>query len=692
MATQVGEASVALKFDTKGAAARLKAETQSTLASTEKAFSSWTVTIGDIAAKAFEKVATFAKEGIEGGIRRFDTINRFPKVLKSIGFSAEDAAKAIKDIEQYVQGLPTAMDDAANAVQRIAQKTGDLNGAVITYKAMNNAMLSGGANIERQQQAMEQWIQAVNRGRFEGVEWKDLQETMPGVLNTAAKEMLGQKASAENLRDALSSGKISMEDFLDEIEKLNTEGADAFEPLEKQARTASEGVSTSLTTIKQQVEVVWKKVLDAIGSENIQKILGNIRQKVIEFGDLLVKLIEWVKENWPAIKAVLQGIWEWISTRIVPVVVGFVGWVIETWPKIIAALQAVATWIQDNIFPIIQALIAWVQENVVPTVQRIFEMVGPIIQKIITFIGDVWTTVCTVVNALMPVIQPVVAGIIGFVGGAVMLIIGLIEMIVNFISGALDVAIWTWENIISPIVEFVSGVISAIIGSVVWLYTTIQNIVGAIAAFWGATFNAIKDFVGSAINAIVSFVTGIPGRISSAVNDVKNFFIDAFNAVKDFIKGVVDSIVEFIMSIPSRIAGIGGEIANSIMSGIGDLGGQIGGAISSGVSSAVSGLGGAVQGALSAIGLASGGYVKATPGGTLAVIGEGGEDEFVIPRSKMIDILSGVATSPLPELKADNMRVDGGGIVVYNTYEINNELDADDIGRRINNSIRLATI
>jgi hypothetical protein len=38
---------------------------------------------------------------------------------------------------------------------------------------------------------------------------------------------------------------------------------------------------------------------------------------------------------------------------------------------------------------------------------------------------------------------------------------------------------------------------------------------------------------------------------------------------------------------------------------------------------------------LKAMGLAEGGYVPATPGGRLAIIGEGGEGEYVVPESKM---------------------------------------------------------
>ena len=659
MATQVGEASVALKFDTKGAAASLKSETQSALASAGKSFSAWVVAHGNIAARAFEKVASIMVDSLQGGITRFDTINRFPKVMEAIGYSADDAAEAVQNVWQYVQGLPTPFNEALSAVQRLASSTDSLEEATKVYKAMNNALLSGGADINRQSQVMTQWLQAVSRGKFVGQEWNDMMEVMPGVMNAATKDLLGSKAGAEQLRDALSSGKITMSAFLDEIIKLNDKGSDSFAALNEQAKVNTEGISTKLTTMRQSIENIWMHVMEAIGSDNIQAVLSAIEDGIDAFGDALVNLVNWVKESWVVVQPILQKVWEWISTYILPAIQGAVFWIIA---------------------------------NVAPMAQQVFEAVGPVIEKIMVLIDEIVPVVRGVVEQLAPILEPALQFVGALISGTINSIIMLVMGLINLISAALDAAIWAWENIISPIVAFVSAVIDLIVGFVTGSPDRVNGAIERIKALFINAFNAAKDWVGARVSDIVNFVTSIPGKVAGKINEIKDKFVDAFNQAKDFIKGVVDSIVEFIMSIPSRIAGIGGEIAGSIMSGLGDIGGQIGGAISSGVSSAVSGLGGAVQGALSAIGLASGGYVKATPGGTLAVIGEGGEDEFVIPRSKMIDILSGVATSPLPELKADNMRVDGGGIVVYNTYEINNELDADDIGRRINNSIRLATI
>lgn len=732
MATQVGEASVKLKFDAKGAASEAKSETSNQISQLRKAIqkesarrqkvaenetratekmleasqsrvSAWSIAAGNIISNTFTKVASVVKDGISGGIERFDTLQRFPKVLQSIGFSAGDATKAISQIRDYVQGLPTALDDAANYTQRLAQKTGNLDSAVRTYKAMNNAMLSGGASIERQSQAMEQWIQAVSRGKFEGVEWKDLQETMPGVINAAAKELLGQSASAENLRDAMSSGKISMQDFLDEIDKLNTEGADGFAPLSEQARTASEGIGTSLTIIKQRIENVWANVLAVIG-DDLQKLLNKIGEFVTKAGNKLVDLVNWAKENKDWLLPLASGVATFVAAfaavgKAITIVKGLTtafaaltspiglitvgvaaaaALIVMNWDKIEPILRSVWEWIEVNILPAIQSAIAWVSANVAPVVSAIFSHIQPIMQNIISLVQAVWKTIMTVVDNLMPIIQPVLSVIISVVKSTISNIVSTVGLLVSIIDGILSAAVWTWENIISPIISFVSSVVSKIISTMAAMKARVDSIIGSIRDFFGTAFAAIKAVVSNVISAIIGVVTGVPGRVRGSIDNIKSIFSNAFESAKQVVSNAVEQIISFVTSIPSRI---------------GDIGGAIGSKISSGVGGAIEGVKNAIGGLLSNIpGLATGGYVHATPGGTLAVIGEGGEDEFVIPRSQMIDILTGVATAPLPELKAENMRVDTGGVTIYNTFKVNNALDADDIGRRINNSIRLATL
>lgn len=704
MSTQVGEASVALRFDTKGAASQLKAGTESALASAEKPISTWGVAVANnvirLATNVVTNVIDVAFNGLQGGIKRLDTLNRFPKVLQSIGYSAEDATKASRELYDYVQVLPTPLNEALTATQRIAATTHDLNRATTVYKAMNNALLSGGQALDRQSEVMTQWLQAVSRGKFEGKEFNDMMEVMAGVMDVAAKDMLGPAAGAENLRDAMSAGKITMKQFLDEIIKLNDVGSGEFKALKEQALINTEGIDTGLVLVSQSVEIVWNDILAAIGSANIQNALRGIHDFIGDIGNALVGLVKWVKENkgWflPLAEGVaitsaafvsafliVEGLTAAIAALTSPIslvaiaVSAVVALVIANWDKIQPILQSIWDWIEINILPAIQEAMGWISSNVSPIVDDIFSHLQPIFMNIVAMIKVLWDNIVTVVQAIMPIVQPVLAILVGAVKDVITVILNAIDIAIAIIDAAMSAAVWTWKNIISPIVGFISGIINAIVSLFAWMAGQVIAPLNRVRSAFSNVFNNVKAIVSAVVSSVASTITSIPGRIAGKINEIKDRFVAVFNSIKQKVEEIINSIVSTITSIPSRI---------------GDIGGQIGGQISSGVNGAIEGVKGAISGLLSNIpGLATGGYVHATPGGTLAVIGEGGEDEFVIPRSQMIDILTGVATRPLPELRAENMRVDGGGVAIYNTFQINNELDAEDIGRRINNSIRLAT-
>ncbi|MFP9181198.1 hypothetical protein ACLI2M_17030, partial [Enterococcus faecalis] len=60
-----------------------------------------------VAAAAFNVL----KNSLDSAISRFDTMKKFPKVMKALGFSAEDSQKSINKLSNGIDGLPTKLDD-----------------------------------------------------------------------------------------------------------------------------------------------------------------------------------------------------------------------------------------------------------------------------------------------------------------------------------------------------------------------------------------------------------------------------------------------------------------------------------------------------------------------------------------------------------------------------------------------------
>ena len=188
---------------------------------------------------------------IDGAIARLDTLNNFPKVMNNLGIASDEAEQSIAKMSDKLAGLPTTLDQGASAVQRFTSKNGDVAKSTDLFLALNNAILAGGASSEIQASALEQLSQSYAKGKPDMMEWRTAMTAMPAQLKQVAQAM--GYIDADELGEALRDGTESMDDFMDTIVLLNTEGVDGFLSFEKQARNSTGGIKTSITVAKTQV-------------------------------------------------------------------------------------------------------------------------------------------------------------------------------------------------------------------------------------------------------------------------------------------------------------------------------------------------------------------------------------------------------------------------------------------------------
>lgn len=190
------------------------------------------------------------------------------------------------------------------------------------------------------------------------------------------------------------------------------------------------------------------------------------------------------------------------------------------------------------------------------------------------------------------------------------------------------------------------------------------------------TFDTIFAVIGTQIGLILfsiqvlpqkihDFFATLPERIGSAVSatgpTLLEIFKKAFDDVLTFITLKFAEIVEFIRSVPDRIIALvpiflraGKNLIESFMNGfrsvgsfIGDIAGDIVGAVKGflnraidKINSGIASIDAILPGDLGRIPrLAAGAVIKRTPGGILANVGEGREDEVVSPISTLEDII-----------------------------------------------------
>lgn len=192
--------------------------------------------------KVLEVGVSAVTNSVDAAVSRFDTLNQYPKVLQSLGASAEESDRGIKILSDGIEGLPTKLDDVAATSQQMFLVFRDADKASASTIALNNALLASGSTGEKAARGTEQYIKILRTGKVDLDTWQTLQETMGVGLDKVATKLLGAGASTNDLYKALQSGKISVDDFNDSIVGMSGE-------LGKMAKVSSQGIKTSFSNM-----------------------------------------------------------------------------------------------------------------------------------------------------------------------------------------------------------------------------------------------------------------------------------------------------------------------------------------------------------------------------------------------------------------------------------------------------------
>ena len=262
--------------------------------------------VGAIAFKAVNAGLDLITSSLDKAIDRFDTMQRFPKVMQSLGHSSKDVAQSTKELSNGIEGLPTTLDTVVATTQKLTSMTGDLKTSTKLTIALNNAFLASGASTEDASRGLQQYTQMLSAGKVDMQSWKTLQETMPYALQKTAESFGFAGASAQkDFYAALQSGQITFQDFSKRLIELN-KGTNGFAEM---ARKNSEGIRTSFGNIVNAVAKGIANVIDAF-----DKLSKAVTGKSIA-------------QNLDSIKAVVNSVFKFIVDAIngaTPILKGFV--------------------------------------------------------------------------------------------------------------------------------------------------------------------------------------------------------------------------------------------------------------------------------------------------------------------------------------------------------------------------------
>lgn len=344
---------------------------------------------------------------------------------------------------------------------------------------------------------------------------------------------------------------------------------------------------------------------------------------------------------------------------------------------------------------------------------KISEVVGGVLATAGQVIGDIVSTISGAISAVIGFFVPIVATVAPIFQTIWQIISSTFILIVAIVATIME----TIFNIIKGIVDVVIGVGSQVIGFIGGMIGTIGQIFGIIAETWGAIWSTIVAVVTAIIDTIVGVVTDIINAIMNVILPIVEWInANIITPVAVFFKGLWDGVVGatrgFVNGVMGIIAPIANWINSNVIQPVARFFGGLWDGVASGVSSAaraignvmgtiggfvkapINGIIGAINGVIGVLNgfkvpdwvpglggkhpnfpkipmLATGGIVPPTNGGSIIYAGDGGQNEWVIPESKMASLVAQI------NRRTEN---ESGGmtkhITVNNTYNVRDKVDA----------------
>ena len=348
------------------------------------------------------------------------------------------------------------------------------------------------------------------------------------------------------------------------------------------AQEASETISGSLGMMKS----AWSNLVSGLGdtSADFDSLLKNFIDSVATLGKNLLPVVKTalkgavklIKELTPQIIAMLPPLFAELFPAVMEATIGLFNALVENMPSVVQVLLDALPILIDGLLQIAQGILQALPQLLVFFYQLIIGISQALVQP---------QNLQLILKAGLTLLVELVKAIPQIIQNFAQAIPTLIDSIVEFLT--------------SP--ESIKMVIMAGIELFMALVKAVPQILGAL-------FKAFGDLFGKLWDRLKTLFTEFAGKFGNAIGSV---FKGAINGVLAFIENFINAPIDIINGFVDTI--------NSAFGAVGVNIGKIG--------------------RISLGRMASGGIVPSTAGGRLILAGEGGQDEWVVPESKMASMI-----------------------------------------------------
>ena len=385
-------------------------------------------------------------------------------------------------------------------------------------------------------------------------------------------------------------------------------------------------------------------VFDALAKP---EVIGAITSLVQGFGDIVTALS-------PAIASFTQGMAPVIEkigglfSELAPTIGEITGLFGEL---VVIAFDNIADLAMDVLPPLLDALaevmpvINDLAAQLLPLLVQAFALVVPplmeIAKQLLPFLAEV---IMQLIPPLMEMIDTILPPVMELIQTLIPPLMQMVEMLLPPILSIIQALIPVLMVIIDFLGAVLPPIIAAINTAIALIMPVIQGVIDIVLALLttgSATFNAIVDAVSGFVSGVTDFFSGLANTISSIWNGlwngVKSFAEDTWNGVKNFFKNSASAIGDIFSTIGDAIKKPFEIAFNAVKS----LWNSTIGKLSFKVPDWVPGIGGK---GFEMPKLAEGGIITRP---TIAMVGEAGDNEAVIPLPKLQPMIDEAVKSAL---------------------------------------------
>lgn len=557
----------------------------------------------------------------------------------AVGALATSATKAYADYQQLSGGIETIFGGSAKTIMKYAQdayKTAGMsaNKYMETATSFSASLLQGlgGDTAKAAEYANKAILDMGDNANKMGTSIESIQYAYQGFAKQNYTMLdnlkLGYGGTASEMARLVNDSGVMGDSFKATAENINSV---SFDKIIEAIHVTQERIKYTGTTAQEASGTISGSFSTMASAwDNFQTALASgDDKKIAETADKLVDSAStFAKNAIPVFVTTFKKILEKA-----PEIIG------ELATKIKEALPEDVQKIIDTAFESVKNTIEWAKENA--------EWLTPILVAIGSFVATL-TLIQLGLNAVA-----IATGIWNAV-----LAVNPIVWIIAIIGALIGVLIYLQVkfNIFGAIFDWITSVWNGLTGFFSGIFNAIGVIVQVVLNLVAGYFKTSWDIMVAIWNVLTGFFGGLWNGVVSIFSGVIGFFAGIFQGAWNVVKGVFAGVGGFFQGVWNTIVGIFGSVGTAV-------GNAIGGAVKGVVNSILGFAEGTINGFIRAINLAidminiipnvhidklgllhiprlaTGGIVGPQGGGSVIVAGDGGEDEWVVPESKMASLI-----------------------------------------------------